>query len=186
MVVLALPHDELVASHLPLYSPPHDYQILYKIEIPQDTINQLKDLELVTFLPEKFDLQTLIDGKQITLKGTFYKGHFERGGKAITTTSVKFSKQIFKRKLPIYSRQSKPSRFEIINLEKGTQIALHHIQPKPSMDAIVQLTPAVNSAKSEMFCLNTLNINNAHDVIKQALEKCLQGKTLYLETKDFQ
>jgi len=65
----------IVASHLPLYVAPHNYQIIYKVNVSDE--QQLKGmfaLGMVTALPINFDLSKLINGESFVLRQNFIKG----------------------------------------------------------------------------------------------------------------
>ena len=72
-------------SHLPLYRSPHNYQIIYKVQLPQEVpIEQLAVSGMVTVLPDNFDLNRLVNGESFTINAKFFQGHFERGGQLYT------------------------------------------------------------------------------------------------------
>ena len=72
-------------SHLPMFHEPHDYQILLdvKLEHPQIAEDSNFGQELHTFVPKKFALGDLLNGKLKQLEGTLYQGNFEQGGRPI-------------------------------------------------------------------------------------------------------
>jgi len=74
-------------SHMPLSRGIHAHQVLLRIT-PTPAQKQLLDKllntqDLVSFVPEPFDLNQLIVGQLTEINGHFYTGHFERGGKPV-------------------------------------------------------------------------------------------------------
>jgi hypothetical protein len=73
--------SKLLMSHIPMFQPPHDFQLLFEVKLPPGTGPAPKfGDELYTFKPDPFDLLALRDGRLTSFKGTLYKGNFEAGG----------------------------------------------------------------------------------------------------------
>ena len=72
-------------SHIPMFHEPHDYQIIMDVHLdhpqigPEDNFGQ----SLHTFVPDKFSLGDLLNGKLEKIQGTVYEGNFEDGGKPV-------------------------------------------------------------------------------------------------------
>ena len=55
-------------------------------------------MQLISVLPENFDLEELIQGSQMQVKGDIYNGHFVRGGKVwLDNVEIRFEKQRYKK-----------------------------------------------------------------------------------------
>ena len=70
-------------SHIPMFHEPHDYQIIMdvRLEHPQIGADDSFGESLHTFVPDKFSLGDLLNGKLDKIQGTVYEGNFEDGGK---------------------------------------------------------------------------------------------------------
>ena len=75
--------DAIYASHLPMYHPPHDAQILLELASDDSGCKARSPDGIYTIEPEPFDLDRLAPDAQApltTLAAKLYQGHFERGG----------------------------------------------------------------------------------------------------------
>src|SRR4051812_26434995 len=77
------------ASHLPMFRPPHDRQVILKIalkDIPGSqtveayTVAKNSGKTLFTIEPEVMDLEKVVNGSKTDFIAALYDGHFERGG----------------------------------------------------------------------------------------------------------
>lgn len=72
-------------SHIPMFHEPHDYQIIMDVRLdhpqigPDDNFGE----SLHTFVPDKFSLGDLLNGKLEKIQGTVFEGNFEDGGKPV-------------------------------------------------------------------------------------------------------
>lgn len=136
---MVLIHDNeqgFYASHLPLYTQPHHYQLVYKIETntPEKLLTLLKT-GMVTMLPDNFDLTRLVQGERFSINTAFFQGHFERGGKKIFNTNMAFEKPILIKKVnPSFFSTS--STFYLVPISDKQSLVSHKIQQAPSFDAI--------------------------------------------------
>lgn len=198
-MALILAGDKVLASHMPLYAPPHDYQIVYEVttdEITNDdthlkikSATQLETIknilkkaankqEQITILPTKFDLNLLINKKTPILNVTVFNGHFERGGNALFSTKLTFEKPLYVKKLAI--TKPKKAEFDLIKISATQGLVIHKIQSKPSYDSL-SLVPLSNGIYNEELKCDTA-INTA---LKSKLEACFKNAPSYLETRDF-
>lgn len=198
-MALILAGDKVLASHMPLYAPPHDYQIVYEVTTYEITNNdthlksksatQLETIknmlkkaankqEQITILPTKFDLNLLINKKTPTLNVTVFNGHFERGGNALFSTKLTFEKPLYVKKLAI--TKPKKAEFDLIKVSATQGLVIHKIQSKPSYDSI-SLVPLRNGKyNAELKCDTAINT-----ALKSKLEACFKNAPSYLETRDF-
>lgn len=72
-------------SHIPMFHEPHDYQIIMDVHLEHPQIGPDDNFgdSLHTFVPDKFSLGDLLNGKLEKIQGTVYEGNFEDGGKPI-------------------------------------------------------------------------------------------------------
>jgi len=201
MVLIYDEKEGFFASHLPLYSSPHNYQIIYNVKTDKpDLLIRLLQKGMVTLLPENFDLSILIKGKRLLIKTAFYQGHFERGGEQVFTANMTFEKPILIEKVSTTFSSNSALFYKVI-LSEDTAIIAHKIQRSPSFDAIGFL----NSTMTEDSALNngfdkhndikplvnsevqTCNMPSILKItqIKKQLESCNQFEFKYIETQDF-
>ncbi len=69
-------------SHIPMFHEPHDYQIIMDVKLEHPDLGPDANFgrELHTFVPNKFSLGDLFNGKLDKIEGTLYKGNFEAEG----------------------------------------------------------------------------------------------------------
>jgi hypothetical protein len=88
--------DHLYLSHLPMFMPPHDAQLLLDVELAGSGRSLMDvwrteraehpDTRLYTMFPEKFALSSLYlpdPPERQAFQATFFRGHLERGGEVI-------------------------------------------------------------------------------------------------------
>ena len=185
-MVLVNAGNQLVASHLPLYRTPHHYQLIYLVEF-QDENTQRQALNLladgqVTILPNVFDLTTLIKGESMVKNTKLFSGHFERGGKEITSGDLAFKNPVFIRDL---RNLNTINQMEVasVPLNNTYSLAVHHIDTAPSFDAIGIIN--TQNPYSTVNCEKVSYLQN-HNVIQKALTHCIKADWRYIETQDFQ
>ena len=185
-MALILAGDKVLASHMPLYAPPHNYQIVYEVTTDDTHLKTIKNIlnkaadeqEQITILPTKFDLNLLINKKTPTLNVTVFNGHFERGGNALFTTKLTFKNPLYVEK--ITTNQAQKNVFTLIKLTEQQGLVIHKIQSKPSYDSL-SLVPLTMSKYNEKLKCDA-SISTA---LKSKLEACFKTVPSYLETKDF-
>lgn len=178
--------SSLYASHLPTYKKPHNAQIVYRIYSPGQHLTFLvRDADLVTIKPERFNLQELIRGNEITVKADVFMGHFERGGSnTYQDVEITFTKQVYVRMLDDFDLDvsSIRRRYDSADLNNGARLLIHQIQKAPSYDHLVLLYENVN-------CITQFNSSSevpAQGELINRLSFCGSMKPLYYETQDFQ
>jgi len=161
-MVLFAADDILLASHLPLYQAPHNYQLIYQI----------------TLLPQQFDLRQLIAGQNINIKATVYHGHFERGGSVwFDQVPVNFARQLYIRPI-VQPGSATEARYDVLKINQS-YFLIHQIAANPSYDQILRterpLTePLILKAPADVTALQQLNAMG------------IEATEVYLETTDFQ
>jgi len=182
-MVLVSHSSKIYASHLPLYHKPHDYQILYKLDVKDVALVQLvRDMPMVTIKPEKFNLQRLIRGEKMALKADVYEGHFEREGTVVYEgMTLNFDKQLYVRQLKELDEPNRKQVYDVVDVSKDSKIYVHQIQKAPSYDQLLHIDQ--NSS-----CLSTIYTRDSVPDEKQTLMRflnCGTLKPLYFETQDF-
>ena len=175
----------LLASHLPLYARPHDYQIIYRIRIEQPgRLHSALKAGLVTLLPAPFDLSTLIEGRRLTVNARFYQGHFERGGELLFEAPLTFERPVLVEQLLPWTGDS--AVFHSLALSPTRTLLVHKIQSSPSFDAIgwKDHEPMTVAKPARVVCKKPEVIE--HRALQHYLEACIRGHLVYLETRDFQ
>lgn len=178
MLLFQSQNDSWYASHLPLHVAPHDFQLIYEIEL-SDThlIKQGAAPKQLTILPERFDLAKLIAGDRFALGAALYLGHFERGGKELGRVTVSFKRLVYKRQ--VVNQALSGLRFDVITLSSGATLAVHQIASKPSFDALTW----VSQSREQSISCEPSQLTTS---IMRRVEQCLNATPFYLETKDFQ
>lgn len=185
-MALILAGDKVLASHMPLYAPPHNYQIVYEVTTDDTHLKTIKNIlnkaadeqEQITILPTKFDLNLLINKKTPTLNVTVFNGHFERGGNALFTTKLTFKNPLYVEK--ITTNQAQKNVFALIKLTEQQGLVIHKIQSKPSYDSLSLVPLTMSKYNGILKC--DASISTA---LKSKLEACFKTVPSYLETKDF-
>jgi hypothetical protein len=184
MVLIYHPEEGFFASHLPLYRAPHNYQLIYRVQFAEsEKLISLINNEIITLLPENFDLRRLIAGERLTIKTQFFQGHFERGGKSQFTTEMVFERPILIEQVsPNFTSEDSVTYLAPIS-EKHAVFA-HKIQKPPSFDAIGFSKNTKSAKKIEVVICDKPSTLNAQTV-KAKLEACAQFDVKYIETQDF-
>lgn len=175
--------SRLFASHLPLYHKPHNAQIIYKLDSKSPALTYLvRDADLVTIKPERFNLQHLIRGEELSVKVDVYMGHFERGGMlTYEDVEVTFSKQVYLRMLTDIENASIKQTYDSVPLRGNARLLIHQIQSSPSFDHIVLFYENLNCVTE----FNTSSSVPAQNELISRLSICGSMKPLYFETQDF-
>ena len=192
MAIFSAPNGEVFAHHLSLYSKPHDYQIIYKIGVANEVKTFLENNDLVTLLPEIFDLSKLIRGESLSLGSTVFVGHFERGGEQVYKGEVDFLEPVYIRSLAELELTTSAASFEHIWVGEDSHLVVHHIAPKPSFDAVAWLTSTEGVSASSVpsgtvsECKNVRMHPRRDSDIADLLRNCFSADPVYSELKDFQ
>ena len=185
-MALILANDKVLASHMPLYATPHDYQIVYEVTTSDTHLKIIKDAlrkaaneqSQITILPSKFNLNLLINKKTPILNTTVFNGHFERGGTTLFSTKLTFKNPLYVKKLAI--TQPVKAEFDLIKVSAGQGVVIHKIQSKPSYDSLSLVSLIKGKYNGELECDSAINTTLA-----SKLTACFKNAPSYLETKDF-
>ena len=185
-MALILAGDKVLASHMPLYAPPHNYQIVYEVttndthlKIIKKALNEsLKKQTQITILPTKFDLNLLINKLTPTLNTTVFNGHFERGGTALFSTKLTFKNPLYIKKLAV--KKTTKAEFDLIKLSAGRGLVIHKIQSKPSYDSLILVALTNEKYNGKLMCDAPVTT-----ALTSKLKACFKSAPSYLETRDF-
>ncbi|MES2528074.1 MAG: hypothetical protein V4598_13350 [Bdellovibrionota bacterium] len=161
-------------SHLPMFHAPHDYQAIMEAEFDPSAVTTYLGAQesetLFTLVPEEFSLPEMMN-KPRPFKAQIFAGHFERGGKLITETTVKIKKVILFKKLnPTGQRPSKSTYYALGNAQE--QFLIHKISARPDFDHIIQVKSNIGNTIEE----RTFPFPDSQPLV--------EGKEIYFETGD--
>ncbi len=175
--------SSLYASHLPLFHKPHDAQIIYKLDVSNNALIYLvRDADMVTIKPAKFNLQRLMRGESFSVKADVYIGHFERGGSLtyeqmdITFSELEYLRMIEKADKPVAKQV-----YDTVPINNGARLLVHQIQGVPTYDHIVLLYQNIGCL-TEFYTTSPVPDKNR---LLSKLSFCGSMKPLYYETDDF-
>ncbi len=136
----------VVLSHLPLYQAPHNFQVVIEVEISTEHKQLLDELRgqwdgIITVEPENFDLFRLMPGNGDPLtrfRGSFYRGHFERGGsRFMENVEFRVSSNLLFRELDSQLTDTKDGvHMYWLGTEKESYL-IHKIGAKPNFDQVL-------------------------------------------------
>jgi hypothetical protein len=141
MVIAGTPADAFV-SHIPMFGPPHDVQM-----IVAGSFSSLDGSTLVasfsdaphTFLPDKMSLDGLRLGSLAELRGTIFLGNFEAGGQPLPPrVRFKVSRVVHQRVLDAGATEHELSYLLFGSRERT--FAVHRIAASPSFDEVLHVT----------------------------------------------
>lgn len=136
--------EKIYASHLPVFHPPHNYQVFLKLAFSDKekkvlVADKQKHPECATYTiePERFVLPQMLDHPR-PFKAVLYRGHFERGGTKISDTiTVSIAQIIYRQTL---SGENRKDAYQLIVFGNGKeQFAVHQIGNKPDFDQVMQV-----------------------------------------------
>ena len=140
-----------LASHMPLYQAPHNFQIILALQWPASILESIQQQkaadQLITLLPNAFDLTRLSPNSSQALQHIqfdIYLGHFERGGTLLHRQVQTTIQQVLHyAPLPQISVNSSLSDAKEIQQRaftpiqwEGQQFLLESIRSRPAEDRI--------------------------------------------------
>jgi hypothetical protein len=134
--------EKVYISHLPMFHPPHNYQIILEIELSAaDKSKYIKDQEThsktpyYTLVPEEFVLADMIENPK-PFKADIFRDHFERTGtRIIQNITVSIKQVIYKKRFDDAPPSLKTSNYLLFGNDKE-QYAAHFINKRPDFDDI--------------------------------------------------
>jgi hypothetical protein len=185
--------DGLYASHLPMFHPPHDYQVVLRVRLADKTLDatvrrQLQSkVALWTIAPEEFELDRLAPDSARPLarfKADIVQGHFEQGGKTRHAGATMIVEKILVfRKLSGAPAVAPASRY--LQIGSGSaRFLVKEIDSRPDFDHIV----AVSARADAPFDPVVLTKASLSEPSAASLSDALPGSkvrgTVYFYTDD--
>lgn len=155
--MLVFGEDPVYFSHLPMFGPPHNFQVLLEVRLSEDAREtMITDRSngwdgYYTFDPEQFPITDLAppdDREPLTaIEGTLVRGHFERGGKPIAhSVSVDVSKVVYFSELDVTAERSDDDALSYLAFGHPNETYFaHEISGRPSYDQVVVVRPVANT-----------------------------------------
>jgi len=187
--------EGLYASHLPMFHPPHDFQVLLRVRLADAKLDaELRRrldgrTALWTIDPEKFELDRLAPGAAAPLRAfraTLVQGHFEQGGKPqYKDVGVVVDEVLLFRRLAPQTLENASARY--LQVGAGRQrFLVKTIDSRPDFDHIVAYraapgadTASVTVAKVALQQPSARELATALEVPVAAI-----GGTVYFYTDD--
>jgi hypothetical protein len=154
--MLMVGEARVLLSHLPMFHAPHNQQIVLEASLsapsfdPQNKYvedRSVTQTRIYTWVPKPFVLSDLLAPRPTTMVGTIFRGHFERGGVAITADDVEARVQRV-----LYSRRLVPSdpplaeRRYVMFGSPSEPFLAHVITRPPDFDQVTAIQIAAPSA----------------------------------------
>jgi hypothetical protein len=142
---------QVYLSHLPMFDPPHNYQVLLAVRPDAEASRALRaDSErspgvMHTVDPELFPIAELdpSDGgpRRTSLRGTVFHGHFERGGHPIARdVTFEISRVVYFQRLEAENAGAVQGELEYLCFgEPGELFLAHRIRTRPSFDHVLSV-----------------------------------------------
>lgn len=194
----------LYASHLPMFHPRHDVQVVFRLHLQDATRDAelrqrlARHPQLWTLEPEKFDLQRLAPGHPQPLRqfsAKIVQGHFERDGTLQYEAQTVVVEQILLyHALAPELKQARMGQYMVIGRGKE-HFVLKQIDRRPDFDWISVLHAPENTRLPAQFRIpNRQHAGKLLAPDANAWHKALQpwrgrakiGKNLYFETGDLE
>jgi hypothetical protein len=141
--------ENVYLSHLPMFQPPHEYQVLLRVTLSKDGSDAkalyVEDRKtagdtIYTLVPEKFAMADLISSDEASalrsFTGTIFRGHFERGGTPLVEdVLVKVEEIVYAAKLD--PQDERGSLTYLCFGKPGELFAVHQIRKQPDFDQVI-------------------------------------------------
>lgn len=176
--------SNIYAVNMSGYRPPHDLQIIYQIKNPDVAfLNLVKDAELVTIKPQKFNIQRLLRGEEITLTADVYMGHFDRGGSLFyANRTIEFTDKLYGREFKGLEDSTQWQEYDYVDVKSNERIYIHKIQNAPSFSHLIYVD--MTGACLQKF--RTSKRVPQESELTYKFVNCGTLKPLYYESEDFQ
>lgn len=145
--MLVFGEQVLYFSHLPMFHPPHNFQVLLEVRLGDEATQalfrdrRLHPAEIYTFDPEEFAIAELDPSGPVrpSIRGTLVHGHFERGGTPIATeATAEVVTVVHFGKLDLDAPRPDGELMEYLCFGRPGRLFLaHRIEGRPSFDHVV-------------------------------------------------
>lgn len=158
----------LYASHLPLFHPPHHYQVL--LEVYLDSAGKKRwqrerlthpGTELYTIAPERFVLPDMLSHPR-PFRAALYRGHFERGGVLLGDSLTVNIRRVLYQEALLPAAPAQSTRAYLLLGEGDDQFLIHRIAGRPNFDQIVQVRAAPSTVTADS--LVTIDVPRARGI----------------------
>ncbi|NQD37387.1 hypothetical protein HPT27_10130 [Permianibacter sp. IMCC34836] len=137
---------QVFASHLPLYRPPHDWQVVLELEpVTEAARKQTEQLlstdTLLSLEPERFDLLRLRPGATDPLtqfRAALYLGHFESGGSKLADIDWRVKRTWLFEPVRV-NVAADAQHYAVLSAGPGRQWLLHRVERRPDFDQILRI-----------------------------------------------
>lgn len=139
--------SHLYLSHIPLYEPPHDLQLVFEVSIVRGVpaAEQRFGTTGFTISPERLSLTELASGTRKQLTATVYAGNVESGGRAVYRDVVFEVKQVIHRNPLVRSMPQSPVLAYLAVGSPSEAYLVHVIDRAPSFEQVLAVTLAPDS-----------------------------------------
>nr|WP_238937432.1 hypothetical protein [Pseudoalteromonas sp. S16_S37] len=129
----------IYATNLPAYDFPNNVQVVYKLENPGVAfLSLVRDSDLVTIKPKKFNIERLMRGEEVEVKADVYGGHYAQGGSLLLSDApIVFAKKLYSRALSDLTPSSQWQEYDMIPISNDGRIYIHKIQQRPSFSHLI-------------------------------------------------
>ena len=183
----------LYASHLPMFHPPHDYQVVLKLRLSDKSLDdQLRrqlgsKVALWTLAPEQFELDRLAPDSRQPLprfKADIVQGHFEQGGKTRHAgAAVVVEKVLVFRKLSAAPAQASAARY--LQVGSGSErFLVKEIDSRPDFDHIVAISTRADAPLDAVVLPKSALAQPKAQALSDALPGSKVRGTVYFYTDD--
>jgi hypothetical protein len=156
--MLMVGQARVLMSHLPMFHAPHDYQIILETSLSAPGFDPQKkyvddrnatQTRTYTWVPKPFVLSDLLRSHAVppTMVGTIFRGHFERGGIAITGDDVeaRLERILYSRRL-VASDPALAERRYVMFGSPSEPFLAHVITRPPDFDQVTAIEIAAPCA----------------------------------------
>lgn len=145
MVVAGTPAEAFL-SHIPMFGPPHDVQLVVAgafsaldgAPLSSPAFPASFNNRLFTFLPDRMSLDALRTGALDELRGTLFLGNFEAGGRPFRSR-VRFVVTRVVHQHVLDASASQPEIGYVVFGSRARTFAVHYISGAPSFDEVLRV-----------------------------------------------
>jgi len=143
--------DATYLSHLPMFASPHNFQVLLEVELAGDArdtyLADLADADggLYTFVPDPFPIVEIDDRagdpQRTSMRGSVFRGHFERGGVSIADDiTVEIRGVVHFSELDIDASRPVDRTLTYLCFGRAGRLHLvHQVTGRPDFDHVIEL-----------------------------------------------
>ncbi|MFZ3002783.1 MAG: hypothetical protein WA071_20885 [Undibacterium umbellatum] len=192
--------EGMYVSHLPMFHPPHDYQVVLQIHCLDQKLDAAikarleQKMVLWTMEPGQFEIARLAADSKTPLKqfkANIVLGHFEQGGKTeYKDLAVIVEKNLIFRRLSPQMRNNNQAVYHQIG--SGSQrFLLKEIDSRPDFDHVLAISVPANAAMSDVVVkkagLQAVSDAEFLQVLRGKVDKRASVKgTIYLDKADLE